>query len=267
MQDLKIALIQDELHWEDAKANRAHFDGLLEQIGDADLVLLPEMFNTGFTVKPEHVAEPVDGPSVQWMRDKAVEKGFAIAASLIISEEGRYYNRLVFMHPDGSMQYYDKRHLFRMGGEHERFGMGMHRLVVEYKGWKILPLVCYDLRFPVWSRNRLIEGKFEYDFAFYVANWPEARSHPWKSLLTARAIENQAYVAGLNRVGSDGQGISYSGDSRIIDAKGNILAEGDPGERSIIRASLSAEDLHAFRNKFKVGLDWDQFSIQGVRLS
>lgn len=266
MQDLRVTLIQDVLHWEDPEANRRHFDNLFEGLPDTDLILLPEMFNTGFTVEPARVAEAIDGPTVRWMREHAVQKEVAISGSLIIKEEGSFYNRLIFMRPDGRIAYYDKRHLFRMGGEHERFGMGIRRVVVNYKGWRILPLVCYDLRFPVWSRNRMMDGGFEYDVALYLANWPGARSHPWKALLTARAIENQAYVLGLNRIGEDGQGISYTGDSRVIGPKGEILKEAQRGKAEIIHAELSAEELFAFRDKFQVGLDWDSFSINGVQM-
>lgn len=262
MQDLKINLLQDILHWEDAAANRAHFTGILQQLKQPDLVLLPEMFNTGFTVHPEKVAEEMDGPSIAWMRNMAVSNGFALAGSLIIHEEGRYFNRLIFMHPDGRADFYDKRHLFRMGGEDRHFGMGQKQLIVDYRGWKILPLICYDLRFPVWARNRFIDGQFAYDFAFYLANWPAARSHPWKALLMARAIENQAYVAGLNRVGEDGEGIAYTGDSRVIDPKGDIIASADAPQVAILEAVLSYTSLQTFRQKFQVALDWDRFSLE-----
>lgn len=262
MQDLKINLIQDILHWEDAAANRDHFAGILSQLEQPDLVLLPEMFNTGFTVKPEMVAEEMDGPTLAWMREMAVSNDFALSGSLIIHEEGQYFNRLIFMHPDGREEYYDKRHLFRMGGEDRHFGLGRKQLIVDFRGWKILPLVCYDLRFPVWARNRYAEGRFAYDFAFYLANWPSARSHPWKALLTARAIENQSYVAGLNRVGEDGEGISYTGDSRVIDPKGEIIASAETSQPAILEAVLSYTSLQAFRQKFQVALDWDRFSLE-----
>jgi predicted amidohydrolase len=262
MQDLRVSLIQDVLHWENATANRAHFEALLEKTASPDLVLLPEMFNTGFTVQPEKVAEEMNGPSLDWMRRMAVQHGFALSGSLIIREEGQYFNRLIFMHPDGKAESYDKRHLFRMGGEDRHFGMGKKPLIVEYRGWKIMPLICYDLRFPVWARNRFEGGLFAYDFAFYLANWPAARSHPWKALLTARAIENQSYVAGLNRIGEDGQGITYCGDSRIIDPKGELLATAEASQATILESVLSSASLQAFREKFQVALDWDRFELK-----
>jgi predicted amidohydrolase len=262
MQDLKINLVQDVLHWENAAANRAHFTEILQQLNRPDLVLLPEMFNTGFTVHPERVAEEMDGPTIAWMREMAVSNGFALAGSLIIQEGSQYFNRLIFMHPDGQAQQYDKRHLFRMGGEDRHFGMGQKQLIVNYRNWRILPLICYDLRFPVWARNRYSAGQFAYDFAFYLANWPAARSHPWKSLLMARAIENQAFVAGLNRVGEDGEGIHYTGDSRVIDPKGEIIASADGPRATILEAVLSHTALQAFREKFQVALDWDRFSLE-----
>lgn len=261
MQDLNIVLIQNELAWEASTTNRTRFSGMIRSLEATDLVLLPEMFSTGFTVVPEKVAEEMDGPTVEWMRQTAIEQDIALAGSLIIREGGQYFNRLVFCHPDGGMDTYDKRHLFRMGGEHERFGMGRNRLIVTFKGWRIMPLVCYDLRFPVWARNQYNEGEFGYDLLFYVANWPAARSHHWKSLLTARAIENQCFVAGLNRVGTDGQGISYSGDSRVIGPKGELIAEAEPQTSSILRATLSLEELTDYRRRFQVGMDWDRFSI------
>ncbi|HRZ76167.1 MAG TPA: amidohydrolase, partial [Bacteroidales bacterium] len=223
MQDLRISLIQDELVWEDPAANRARFQAILESMEDTDLVLLPEMFSTGFTVHPQRVAESMDGTTIQWLRRMARESGKAMAGSLIVKEGESYYNRLVFCHPDGALEHYDKRHLFRMGGEHLRFGMGNHNIMVNYRGWKIRPLICYDLRFPVWARNRYSEGNYDYDLLLYLANWPRARRHHWMTLLSARAIENQCYVAGLNRVGTDGAGVSYSGDSRVIGPGGEEI--------------------------------------------
>lgn len=264
MQDLKVALIQDILHWEDPEANRALFSQRIAEAKENHLVLLPEMFTTGFTIQPENVAETMNGPSLQWMREQAGLYDTAISGSLIIEENGQYFNRLIFMHPEGRADFYDKRHLFRMGGEHERFGMGKQRIIINYRGWKILPLVCYDLRFPIWARNRYTAEGFEYDFLYYLANWPAQRNHPWKSLLTARAIENQCYVAGLNRCGTDGQDIYYSGASRLIDAKGSIITEASSESNEILQSVLRVSDLQEFRKKFRVGLDWDNFSLAGT---
>ncbi|MBE0640925.1 MAG: amidohydrolase [Bacteroidales bacterium] len=261
MQDLRISMIQDELVWENPAANRERFSSMIHALDATDLVLLPEMFSTGFTVTPEKVAEEMDGPTVTWMQKLAMEKRIAMAGSIIIHENGQYYNRLIFCHPEGNIDIYDKRHLFRMGGEHERFGMGRKRLIVTFKGWRIMPLVCYDLRFPVWARNTYLDGEFGYDLLIYVANWPRARSHHWKALLTARAIENQCFVAGLNRVGTDGQGVSYSGDSRTVGPGGELLADLEPEVCGVLYAGLEHGLLSEYRQRFKVGMDWDRFSI------
>lgn len=266
MQDIRLTLIQDHLAWEDRQVNLDHFSKVIEKLEHTDIIVLPEMFNSGFTVKPDRVAEPINGPTVTWMKAQAAHTGAAIAGSLIIQDGGAFFNRLVWVNPNGSLIMYDKRHLFRMGGEHERFNMGNRRVVIHYKGWKILPLICYDLRFPVWSQNRMIQNTHEYDLLIYVANWPASRSHPWKSLLIARSIENQCFVAGLNRVGRDGQGIDYSGDSRIITPKGELLMQGKSNQPDILSATLLGQDLVSFRENFQVGLDWDIFYLPGTNL-
>ena len=234
---MQITLIQSELYWEDIAANLAMFDVKLANIASTDLIVLPEMFTTGFSMNAAALAEAMDGSAVQWMRKQAAAKNAAITGSLIIQEDGKYYNRLIWMLPDGNYQYYDKRHLFSMAKEEETFTAGDKKLIIEYMGWKICPFICYDLRFPVWNRNQE-----DYDIAIYVANWPDRRSYHWRSLLVARAIENQCYVIAVNRVGTDGKDFYYSGHSSVIDAAGEILYQQQDLEgiksMSIDRASL-----------------------------
>jgi predicted amidohydrolase len=234
---MQITLIQSELYWEDIAANLAMFDVKLANIASTDLIVLPEMFTTGFSMNAAALAETMEGSAVQWMRKQAAAKNAAITGSLIIQEDGKYYNRLIWMLPDGSYQYYDKRHLFSMAKEEETFTAGDKKLIIEYMGWKICPFICYDLRFPVWNRNQE-----DYDIAIYVANWPDRRSYHWRSLLVARAIENQCYVIAVNRVGTDGKDFYYSGHSSVIDAAGEVLYQQQDLEgiksMSIDRASL-----------------------------
>lgn len=262
MQDLNLTLIQARLAWEDKAANLAHFADIIRKLeGPTDVIVLPEMFSTGFSVHPAPLAEEMEGPTVEWIRGIARETGAAVVTSFIYHEKGQYFNRLVWMMPAGNCMFYDKRHLFRLAGEHHRFSAGIQHLVVEYKGWRFRPLVCYDLRFPVWSRNRYLAGIYDYDILVYVANWPNIRSHAWKSLLLARAIENLSFVAAVNRVGADGNGIDHSGDSAVIDPSGRIIAAAEPGADTIIKATLSWESLRAFREKFDFGPDADHFTI------
>ncbi len=265
MSDLKISFIQSELHWENAAENLRMFSEKIEILPDSDLILLPEMFNTGFSMKPDMVAEEMKGQTLNWMKSMARKKGCVLTGSLAVKEGNRYFNRLVWMRPDGSSETYDKRHLFRYGNEHEHYTPGKKKLVVDLKGWKICPLICYDLRFPVWARNRWkTDGQelhADYDLLIYVANWPEVRSHPWKTLLLARAIENQSFVAGLNRTGADGNGHQYAGDSAVIDFKGQILSKETHGMNCQETVSLSYADLMAFRKAFPAGLDADEFSL------
>lgn len=254
--ELNIALIQTAIHWHDKNANLAALEDKIHRIPDqTDLILLPEMFSTGFTMEAKTFAETMDGPAVSWMRRLAVEKNAVIAGSLIIREGDAFFNRLIWMPPDGKPAHYDKRHLFTFAGEDRHFTPGNNRLIVELKGWKIMPLICYDVRFPVWSRNN-----DEYDLLIYVASFPERRIHAWKSLLVARAIENQCYTIGLNRVGYDGNGIYHSGDSRLVDYEGNILYE-KTKEEDIHLASLSLEDQQKFRSALQFLRDRDSFSI------
>ena len=257
MQDLNVTIIQTKLHWEDVDANLALFDAKLEQITTAsDMIVLPEMFNTGFSMNAQNLSERMDGKSINWMKEKAKLMNQVVTGSLIIEDEGKYFNRLIWMRPDGTHVHYDKRHLFRMAGEHHHFSSGSEQVVVELNGWKICLLVCYDLRFPVWSRN-----KGNYDAVIYIANWPERRRHAWKALLLARAIENQAYVIGVNRVGVDGKGITFSGDSAIIDSKGEYILECAPGAELINTCQLSYHELETYKTSFPVGSDGDDFEV------
>jgi predicted amidohydrolase len=245
------------LHWEDAEANRSMFADKLKGLkGNTDLVVLPEMFTTGFSMNTA-LAETMDGATVHWLKEQAVRTDAAIYGSLIINEGGKVYNRGLFVTPDGSVTHYDKRHLFRFANETDHFSAGAERVVVELSGWKILLQICFDLRFPVFARN-----KGDYDAALYVANWPEARSYPWSQLLIARAIENQCYVVGVNRVGMDGKGIHYTGDSVVVDPKGQVIAACTPAHECISSMTFDAASLADFRAKFPVGMEADDFELK-----
>jgi omega-amidase len=252
MDRLRITIIQPDTIWENARSNLAKCTEMITTTGPADLILLPEMFTTGFSMQPEKLKETMDGVSIEWMKRTASEKGAAVAGSLIIECEGHIYNRFLWVFPDGSILTYDKHHLFAMSGEHFHYSPGKEKRIVEYKGWHFCPLICYDLRFPVWSRN--IE---DYDVLLYVANWPAPRHSVWKTLLTARAIENQAYCIGVNRVGDDGAGLNYSGGSAVIDPKGNATFLGESEQVKTVEISYS--ELHRFREKFPVLKDRDAF--------
>ena len=271
-EELRITLVQPDLHWEHPSANLEMFDEMIFGAEETDIFILPEMFTTGFTMNAYSLAENNDSQVTDWMKIMAKKKNAVITGSLVTEENGKYYNRLFWVEPTGKIFSYDKRHLFRMAEEDKTYTAGNKRLIVEYKGWRICPLICYDLRFPVWSRNRNLsidenhvqlkpEDKTAYDLLLYVANWPEARSKPWKTLLEARAMENQCYVAGINRVGEDGKGITYSGDSLVFDFKGETLSNAKAGEVSMIRSSLSLKQLKEFRNKFPAWMDGDGFQI------
>ncbi|HLN74177.1 MAG TPA: amidohydrolase [Prolixibacteraceae bacterium] len=255
---LHIALFQMDLVWEDHTANLSKIDQWLKQLSQStDIVFLPEMFTTGFSMKATELAETMDGPTMQWMIQRSRELDVAICGSLIIKENDHYFNRLVFVEPDGKVHSYDKRHLFTMGNEEKHYHKGSKRLIVNYKGWRICPLICYDLRFPVWSRNN-----GDYDLLVYVANWPRQRDEVWNTLLKARAIENQAYVAGVNRVGRDGQMIHYSGFSQIMDAKGVLLANAEINQEAVLKAELSYTELQRFRTVFPVLKDGDPYQLE-----
>ena len=254
--DLQLALIQTSLVWQDAGANREHFARLLEQARGADLIVLPEMFSTGFSMDSAALAEPEDGPTSQWLCQQAQDLGAVVCGSLIIqAADGSYRNRLLWARPDGSLAHYDKRHLFRMAGEHKHYSAGEQQVVLEVKGWRVRPLICYDLRFPVWSRDA--GGT---DLLLYTANWPAARRHHWNRLLPARAIENLCYVAAVNRVGEDGKGHAYSGDSQVLDFQGAPLLAAQDTD-GVFRVSLSAAELAAYRQRFPAHLDADSFSL------
>lgn len=258
MQPLNITLIQSALHWEKPDANMAMFEEKIWTIDKkTDLIVLPEMFTTGFSMNAEPLAEMMNFRAFKWMKQMASQTAAVIAGSVIIKEKGNFFNRLIWMTPEGNFFTYDKRHLFRMAGEDEIFTAGKDKIIVSLKGWKICPLICYDLRFPVWSRN----VKNEYDLLLFVANWPSSRRIAWNTLLRARAIENLSYVVGLNRVGTDGKGIDYSGDSAVIDFKGEELIVLN-NQENIQSCTLSNEDLIAFREKFPADRDADSFSLE-----
>jgi len=262
MQDLTVTLIQQPLIWLDAKANQQHFADLITPLaGKTDLIILPEMFNTGFSMKPAPVAEPMSGMTLQWLTEQAAQCGAAITGSFTIKEAGKFYNRMVFMQPDGEYHCYDKRHLFRMGNEHHRYQGGNDRLIVDYLGWRICPMVCYDLRFPVWSRNNYADGHSSYDLLIFVTNWPQPRRQHWLSLLRARAIENLSYVTGVNRLGEDGNGLEYSGDSILYDAWGDELITAH-SEAGCFSQTLSYQALRKIRKQFPAHLDADDFELK-----
>jgi len=261
---LNISLIQTTLEWENPAANRLHFARLLESLspGSTDIVMLPEVFTTGFSMSPERIAEPFSDTmdTLQWMRVWAAQLDVVITGSIAVKDGNRFFNRLLWVRPDGTYAAYDKRHLFQMAGEHHHYTSGKKLLIEEWQGWKICPLICYDLRFPVWGRNRMTSDGPMYDVLLYVANWPEPRREPWMKLALARAIENQCYTAAVNRIGKDGNGLEYSGDSAVIDARGNYILPPANDER-IITAELSASDLQDFRMKFPVLKDADSFEL------
>jgi predicted amidohydrolase len=258
MENLKVTLVQSELNWHDKASNLMLFDHLLESnISETDLIILPEMFTTGFTMKAENYAESMEGDTVSWLKDQANRFDSCITGSAIIEEKGSYYNRLLWVTPGGNVQYYDKRHRFSLAGEQNHYSAGCERKVFQLKGWRIFPQICFDLRFPVFSRNDL-----EYDLAFYIANWPERRSHAWRTLLPARAIENQSYVIGVNRVGKDGNDVLYRGDSALIDPLGKMVSKIKPHEEIVQTFTLYAEELEKVREKFKFLNDRDQFEIK-----
>ena len=248
---MKLTILQSDIVWADPAENVRRAEEAINRNPGADLYVLPEMFSTGFCTQPEGIAEPVENQTVSWMKAKASQTGAAIAGSIAIHEDGKYYNRFHFVTPDGNITTYDKKHLFTFGGEHKRFTAGSERVIVTYKGFRILLEICYDLRFPVWSRN-----KGDYDMIIYVASWPTPRVEAWKALLTARAIENQCYVVGVNRVGED-PGNNYCGGSRVIDPYGQIMAECEDGKEMEATANVDMAVLEAFRAKFPVLDDAD----------
>ncbi len=275
MSTLTITTIQCNLIWEDKSANLRLLEQKITGMEEkTEIVVLPEMFSTGFSMKPELLAETMDGETVEWMKRVSRENGIILTGSVMIKEEANYFNRLIWMLPNGQFGFYDKRHLFAFGEEDKHYSPGNKRLIASVKGWKINLLVCYDLRFPVWARNRVFDSAEtpgpqpatspsspEYDALIYVANWPERRSHAWKTLLCARAIENQCYVVGVNRVGSDGNNIYHSGNSLVIDPLGQVLYH-MADEEDVNTITLQKEMLEEVRTKFPFWKDADSFNIE-----
>lgn len=254
MENLKITVIQPDIIWEDPQTNLKKYSGWFDKINETDVIILPEMFTTGFSMHPEKLKEQMDGPSIKWMQQVATDKNAAVVGSLIIEDDGKVYNRAIWAFPEGKIETYDKRHLYSMGQEHLHYTSGKDKLIVDYKGWKFCPQICYDLRFPVFARNQE-----DYDVIFYMANWPSPRHHVWKNLLISRAIENQAYCFGINRVGTDGTGLKYFGDSSCISPKG--FAEFMGENEAVKTFEISYSQLHDFRHKFPLLSDRDTFKI------
>lgn len=255
---LKVAIIQTDLVWESPEQNRLHFSKKINALSEeVDLIILPEMFMTGFSMNPSEVAETMDGETILWLKTIAKEKNTAITGSLIIKENNNYYNRLVFVFPSGKIQTYDKRHTFTLAGENKVYKAGNKKLIIDYKGWKICPLICYDLRFPIWSRN--IEN---YDLLIYVANWPKPRINAWNTLLKARAIENMSYCIGVNRVGLDINGYEYTGNSAVYDGLGKEISTIKPNEIITEIITLNKDDLLKTREKFRFLDDKDDFILK-----
>ena len=254
---MQISMIQAPLTWENPATNRSYFEQQFAVIPEnTDLVVLPEMFTSGFTMQPQNVAETMKGETIEWLKMQSKKFGFAIVGSLVVVEDGNYFNRLVFVKPDGKIQTYDKRHLFTLAGEDKVYKAGDEKLIVDYKGWRFCPLVCYDLRFPVFARNTN-----NYDILIFVANWPKPRINAWDVLLQARAIENMSYVVGVNRVGEDASGHQYVGHSQIVDFMGNHLISPQTNE-GVFTAVLTKENLQEARNRFRFLEDQDVFTLQ-----
>lgn len=266
--DISVAAVQSQLFWEDKEANLHMFGEKIRAISTPlDLLVLPEMFSTGFSMNAKQLAEPMDGPTLAWMQKQADKLNSFVTGSFIVEEKGNYFNRLLWVRPDGTFTHYDKRHLFRLAGEEKTYTAGDTKIIVDLHGWKVCPLVCYDLRFPIWSRNRWTaidddtDLVADYDLLIYVANWPERRVKAWKTLLMARAMENISYVIGVNRIGNDGNNILHSGDSVILDFKGDSLKNAVISRDEIISETLSYQLLTEFRKSFPAGMDADNFQL------
>jgi predicted amidohydrolase len=264
---LRISLVQGATRWHDLAGNRDYYGGLIAPLkGESDLILLPETFTSGFSNEAIHQAETMDGPTVAWLREQAQTLDAAVTGSVQLrvgdGAAAKVYNRLLFATPDGAVRTYDKRHLFRYAGEHERYAPGGERLIVEWRGWRICPQVCYDLRFPVYVRNRYDRSAqhFDYDLILFVANWPSARRYAWSTLLRARAIENLAYCAGLNRVGTDGNNLHYGGDSVVLDFLGQPIVELGAQEQ-VVTTRIDRAALAAHRERFPAWMDADSFEL------
>jgi len=261
MSALSITTIQTNLIWEDKAANLYALEQKINSIQDpTEIVVLPEMFSTGFSMQPSLFAETMEGETLNWMKKVSTQNKIILTGSIIIEEDGKYYNRLIWMLPNGEYGYYDKRHLFAFGQEDKFYNAGNKRLIAQVKGFKINLQVCYDLRFPVWARQQNKSGGMEYDVLIYIANWPEKRSHAWKTLLCARAIENQCYVVGVNRVGTDGNNIYHSGNSLVIDPLGQVLYH-MPDDEDVNTVTISKDYLNEVREKFPFWKDGDGFSL------
>jgi predicted amidohydrolase len=265
MNNLHITTIQANLFWENKAANLTMFEQKIAEANKSEIIILPEMFNTGFSMQPEKFAEKMEGDTVAWMRNISSKYRVILTGSVMIDENGNFYNRLIWMLPNGHYGFYDKRHLFAYADEDKHYTAGSKRLIAAVNGWKINLLICYDLRFPVWSRQQIDKTeaenvKPEYDLLIYVANWPARRSYAWKTLLVARAIENQCYVAGVNRVGNDGNDIYHSGDTLVIDPLGEVLYHGKDGEE-VNTTQLSGETLQTIRQRFPFWKDADNFQL------
>lgn len=254
---LDLTLVQTSLFWENKTKNLDHFDKLLNNVKGTHVVVLPEMFTTGFSMEPQKLAESMNGETVAWMKEKAKKLKAAVCGSVIIEEKKKYYNRFVWVMPNGEVYTYDKRHLFSPAGENEYYTAGKEKIIINYKGWNILPFICFDIRFPVWSRNVNAEA----DLMIYVANWPTPRNNAWQQLLIARAIENQCYVAGVNRVGKDGKGMEHKGSSAVIDYLGHTQLKGPDSKSWIKNISIEKNPLDEFRKKFPVWKEADKFRI------
>lgn len=254
---LKVALVQSNLAWENPEQNRKNFTAILSKISEpVDLIILPEMFTSGFTMNASSIAETMTGETISWMKAISKEKDAAITGSLIIKEDNRYFNRLIFVYPNGDINHYDKRHTFTLAGEHKVFKAGQQNVIIDYKGWKIKPLICYDLRFPVWARN--VE---DYDLIFYVANWPKVRVNAWDALLQARAIENMSYCIGINRVGLDANNHEYSGHSAAYDVLGKRMDSIPNDKEAIDIVTLNKTHIETYRNKLGFLNDKDNFNL------
>jgi len=261
MSQLTVTLIQSDLHWENRRENLQMFEEKIRSVTEkTEIVVLPEMFSTGFSMNPAALAETMDGETIQWMKKIASEKKIILTGSVIIKAGDDFFNRLIWMLPNGAYGVYDKRHRFAYAGEDEKYTAGNKRLIASVSGWKINLLICYDLRFPVWARQQFQDGESEYDLLIYVANWPEKRIHAWKTLLQARAIENQCYVIGVNRTGDDGNDIHYSGESMVIDPLGEVLYT-KKDEEDIYTIKLDRSRLDEVRERFPFWRDGDKFNV------
>jgi predicted amidohydrolase len=261
-ENLDVTLVQTYLHWEDKSLNLKRMENHINSIKNlTDIIILPEMFSTAFTMN-NSLYEEMDGETIRWMQKMAKQTNAAVCGSIIIKEENNFYNRFIFAEPNNKISFYDKHHTFRMANEQKHYSSGENKNIIEYRGWKILPLICYDLRFPVWSRNKSSNNELEYDLIIYVANWPEKRNPAWKALLPARAVENQSFVAAVNRIGMDGNGTNYTGDSGIWGVLGDNLLPFSPEEEQVKSWVISLPWLKEFRKNFPVWMDADEFELK-----